>query len=258
VGCHSESADVAAPPVVPEGYPAVLSFSKSRYDAYVEKWISLTKKYNFSQLPPEPDSVLMVPRDWSGSIDLFPQTEDTVTAEEASERLLEFVDEWKDLLNLSRADIGSVSWTTDADSYWFHLRTTLPYGADVSTSISGGGLFKTRITHEGKLTYFVDDCAPSLPIPSTINYDSNFAKIVLRGKVIPDGTYSQDTLIVSDETLTSPVVAALILTRWDPLYRTRTALEYRRAWRFKAGIYYIYVDAITGEDLNYLESTVYF
>lgn len=47
----------------------------------------------------------------------------------------------------------------------------------------------------------------------------------------------QDTLVV-----------ALI-----PRYRESsiTSIEYRLCWEFKAPIFYVYADAITGEDVNY-------
>ena len=260
VGCHSESGNVTAPNVViPEGYPAILKFSQARYDAYVAMWISLTKKYNFDQPPPRPDSVLMVPFDWDGSIDLFPETEDTLTGEEVSQRLHDFVDEWKDLFNLPKEEIDRISWRSEYGAYWFHIYKKSPYENDDSHYIHGGVAIKARATLDGKLTHFDVNSGPAMPIPAVVNYDSSYAKIVLRGKLILDGYSGRDTLILSYQTLTSPVVVPLILIRYDPhTYMGRSAIEYRRAWRFTAGFQYIYVDAITGEDLNYNIPRVYF
>ncbi len=56
----------------------------------------------------------------------------------------------------------------------------------------------------------------------------------------------------------SVFIIALSGCNRESTFTRRVAIEYRNAWRIRTWVFDVYVDAITGEDLNYAEQTVIF
>lgn len=260
IGCNPESnVVVEAPGAIPQGYPQILKFSQERYNTYVATWVLFAQKYDVSLVPPPVDSVLMIPANLdSYSIDLFPERSDTIPLNLVQSRLYDVIDEWHELFNVSSYELENKTGEESIPGrYVFQPRKIYPYGPNVSLSLGDNELL-IHITHTGVIALFIDKCAPSLDIPTLCNFDSNKAKSKLEGKkLIYYDWGGRDSLILSHDTMKRSEFAAVLVSRWSG-GSGRIALEYRRAWKIVTPIFYVYVDALTGEDLNYQEQTVIF
>ncbi|GEM_PF-5903559 len=260
--CNRESTlIVEPPPVIPKDYPATLKFTQERYNNYVATWIRFAQQYGKPLSPPAFDSVLMKPvHDAFTSIDLFPDRTDTVTIDDAEARLSTFIDDWKDLLGTTWAEVTVDSKQDDPSfkEYFFWIHKRFPYGTNVSLSFASR--LTIHITHAGVISLLLDNCLPTLAIPAVVNIDSVRAKQTVCGKqLIYYDWGGRQTLTISNQTVKCAEIAAVAVPRWsDSLFTRRVAIEYRNSWRIRTWVFDVYVDAITGEDLNYAEQTVIF
>lgn len=252
---------VEPPAVIPGGYPATLRFTEERYNRYVATWIRYAQTYNKSLVPPPFDSILMTPVHYELTpVALFPGQSDTVTIDEAQARHFTFIDDWQELLSTTSAELTVDTKQDHAviKEYFYRLHKTFPYGTKVSYSLAGG--LNIHITHAGVILFLRNYCLPTVDIPAIIAVDSLKAKRTLTGKQLVYFDWGgRKILTISDRTIQYAEIAAVAVPRWaDSLCTRRVAIEYRGAWRIRTGIFDIYVDAITGEDLNYAEQTVIF
>ena len=91
-----------------------------------------------------------------------------------------------------------------------------------------------------------------------VNIDSAKAKTIITGKQLVYYDWrGADTLVLSDSAIMQADLVPVLVDRYSSNYSNHS-IEYRRAWRLTTHIFYVYVDAITGEDLNYAVQYVIF
>lgn len=241
---------------IPE-YPQVLTFSPERYNNFISTWRKFTEKYGISYYVPEVDSVLMVPG-WFAipGVNLLPQQNDSLTLDEAKNLVLQFADEWKSLFNVSASELRLTAayFHNVIRQYYFNFEKDFSYGVAVST---GFNQVVATLTSRGALTQFSTNCAPTLPVPVAPAVDSTKAKSNIAGKQLTyyDWTGEKRLTISRENTYEAKLVAAII-PRPDVILKK--SLEYRLCWKIRVPVFYVFVDAITGEDIGFIQQYVIF
>ena len=240
-----------------EQYPQVLTFSPERYNNFITTWRTFTERYGISYYVPEVDSVLMVPA-WFAipGVNLLPQQSDSLTLDEAKNLVLEFTDEWKSLFNVSASElrVTAAYFHNVIRQYYFNFEKDFSYGLAVSTSFNQ---VVATLTSHGVLTQFSTNCAPTLPIPVTPAVDSTKAKNSIIGKQLTyyDWTGEKRLTISRENTYEAKHVAAIVPR---PSTHPKKSLEYRLCWKIRVPIFFVFVDAITGEDIGVTQQYVIF
>lgn len=87
-------------------YPLVIKFSPTRYQTFIKEWKDFSLEYHLNlDIKPEFDSVLMVPHitPFINGISLSNSKNDSLTMGEAEERLYSFLKKWGGLFNTTNA-----------------------------------------------------------------------------------------------------------------------------------------------------------
>jgi len=268
-GCSQEIVRFTIPAEkIPPGYPKVVRFTPERYEQFIEQWVLLAPRYDIDPSAITIDSVLMTPRSlgtgnsWN-AINLFPGLKDTITIDQAKERLLQFIDEWKELFHVSSHELTLLSeWCNPYEqSYTITYHKAYPYPhMDFWTSAFRNVTAVIRTS--GVLKYFSSECAPNLDIPNYVNITADQAKQIARGKEWQFYDWGGKNSLRLSNDLSEPTELEQILvpryTRTKSSYDRLDSIEYRQCWKITTPVYYIYVDAITGEDINYAIQYVLF
>lgn len=246
ISCEQNVEIIEVP--IPKGYPPIVKFTQERYDNFIQQWRKFTQAYNFDFYVPWFDSNLMIPE--FPSVYLLNTPSDSLTLDSARTLLLTFIDEWHALLNASQSELTETEawynyWLKE---YYFEYRKKFPGNFDAS----GLNMIIARVTIEGQLAFIISNCAPTVNVPTLVRIDSLKAKYKLLGKKMfyfDSAGRKEFTLTMNN--LYESEITDIILGGYSTTSSGLLPLEYRHTWKIRTNIYYLYVDAITGEDLNY-------
>lgn len=254
--CNRDSDTVIGPhPQPPAGYPFTLKFSPERYAVFASEWQKFSAEYNIPATIPAFDSALMTPLAIP-PVDLLPATSETLSIAQAHDAILGFMHQWSLLFNTD--GYFHVQYENDLPwdrSYAFRFSR---YSQEIyffSSLNSAGG----RVSHDGILSNFESYCVPVIPINAHAAYSLEDAiHIAVGQKLIYYGWQGQDTVVVTPGMIEEAVLMPKMVPTYSvPSYRY-ASIEYRYCWRLKVRVYYVYVDAVTGEFLDYKEQYVIF
>jgi len=260
VGCKQ-----ATEPMNRTIYPSVLAFSNERYASFMNTWNQFNQKYQLHRETPRIDSVLMVP-EWfylsnlyGFQIDLFPDRDGLISLDDARTRLKAFIDEWGLLFNCSSTELKEIDarkeQTFSGSMYFFRFEKNNSYELN---TVGWTGEIISDIDSTGKLVGISSNCLPTLPVPVHAEITIEKAKQSLIGKKL---RYSDWTglkeLVLTNENLKQDALVIALITRGETPSRL-TSIEYRLCWKYETSIFYVYADAVTGEDVNYYEQSVIF
>jgi hypothetical protein len=255
----------ATEPINKSSYPSVLKFSDERYASFMNTWNQFNQKYQLHGETPRIDSVLMVP-EWfylsnlyGFQIDLFPDRDGLISLDDARTRLKAFIDEWGLLFNCSSTELKEIDarkeQTFSGSMYFFRFEQN--YNYELNT-VGWTGEIIADIDSTGKLIGISSNCLPILPVPVHAEITIEKAKQSLIGKKL---RYSDWTglkeLVLTNENLKKDTLVIAFISRYDKSSRLES-IEYRLCWKYETSIFYVYADAVTGEDVNYYEQSVIF
>lgn len=237
-------------------YPTILTFSNERYTFFMKTWEQLNQKYSLNIKIPKIDSVLMVPdRSSLCQIDLFPDCDSTISLNDIKKRLYQFIDEWQILFNASSAELVEENTVMIGSIYCIDFQKRFPIQLGIKGWRSEIGV---SIDITGKIVLFGTSCSPTLSVPIIPKVTSEKAKQAIIGKQLTyfDWTGQKRVTLTNDNLQNSNLVVALI-PRFGQSSNL-TSIEYRLCWEFKAPIFYVYVDAITGKDVDHTSQYIIF
>jgi hypothetical protein len=247
----------------PDGYPPTLRFSEERINKFNQLWTKFKNKYKFNNAKIEIDTLLLIPdlRTDHG-INILPSLKDTITNEYALAVILKFIDEWKELFNVSSSELILVAQGEQNDLrgelYYFQFEKRFPYQLEISDP-SKSGKVNVQISKLGVLHYFHSNCVPTLLFSSgDISINENQAKEVIIGKEISYGGWKSliKKINISKDDIISTNLTMTLVYRWSHPRDLKTRyVEYRKAWKISLNCWDVYVDAVTGEDLDYVIGT---
>ncbi len=258
-GCNQ---DVVTPglPITPHGYPYISEFSQARYEGVRNSWAEFADSFGLPAALPPIDSVNMIPVGYFPSVNIFYTHQDTITEAGAEARFLGVVDRWPLLFNSSSSELvrNSVSYNPTLPGYEFF------YEKKFNGAHNPTGMNAIRVSVRLDGTAFIQTtCAPTVLIPPVVNISPGQALRAVEGKML---TYydwvGRKTDTISARTVKSSQLTIALIPRYrDPGYQDYIALrsvEYRNCWQLTTRVFQVYVDAITGEDVDYAQQYIIF
>ena len=257
-GCNQEHA-ILVPPFTPPNYPYVLQFSQERYVALQNAWSEFADSFGLSHTLPAIDSVNMVPRG-EFSANIFYGSTDTITFAGAEERVLGVIDRWHLLFNAFSTDLvmrSRIAGPNPSD-YLF----TFEKQFNGRSNPTGLNIIQVSIQHDGTAS-FTTACAPTVLIPAIVNITAQQALQAVQGKTLIYYDWTgKKTDTVSAKTVKSSLVTIALIPRYaSPDYHdylSMRSVEYRNCWQLSTEVFHVYVDAVTGEDVNFAQQYIIF
>ena len=206
------------------------------------------------------DSAKMIPAGNFPSINILLGSHDTLPMTDAEQRAMSIIDRWHILFNAFSFELIKRSWYENSNppAYIFD------YEKKFNGELNPTGMNSIRITvgHDGT-TIFYTNCAPTFIIPPLINISKERALKAVEGKILRyyDWTGVQSDTISSRSVTVSTITIALIPRYYAPVissYMALTSIEYRRCWQLTTTVFQVYVDAITGQDLDFAQQYIIF
>jgi hypothetical protein len=259
LGCEGAVEPIVAPI---EGYPSVITKTDGRVDVTIRRWSSFRQEYpGLNGVSAEFDELLGVVKRIQSEpgIPLFEDTTKIYSMEDVVVGLESLLDQWGDLFNVSSENVREQYFQKErsmvSDREWYHLEFSRAYQYPYEQYVSMKQLLVLIDTH-GRIFYVGCEVVPELPIPPESQVSSAEALTKILGKELTyyDWGGKQTYTVSSDRVQRTRLVSSVMPRDTHSFDR----LEYRLCWVFDTGIYDIFVDAITGEDLDFLKQLVIF
>jgi hypothetical protein len=252
-------------------YPPVLQFTKERYSNLLKEWKEFTREYNVNFLNPNQpyivDSVLMIPN--IGAININHWSKDTLTLDQMEHLFRDFLKKWGKLFNTSPGEPATYRSEEFLGKYQFMMRKTFSransfFGLiDLRTSTNFDQI-EARISKTGTIEALRIDCAPD---PDDRIFPRSRGQFPAARVTLPEalqtidgrsirwqGMFGEQTHQMNSASIASIERVLLHVPRYTSVGTGRQksdSIEYRVCWEATDGMFTVYVDAVTGEFLDY-------
>src|SRR5215472_12178499 len=237
-----------------KGYPPVITDSADRRENAEKAWRRLLETYNLPPTPPDLYPITYTLRSLLGVSEGIKIVTQTATAESPNLALREaakgFIERWRDLIGVDPAGISLVAFNAAGDTTQFTYKQgdyPFPLGGDY-------GEMTLSITRDGRLTQLDDRFIPvvELPVRPAIDRESAVKKAIGKRYTSSDKSgRQQEASISSAEDISSAQIVVLAIQKSN-------GLEVHLAWQLcpaRAQGWFIYVDAVNGQELRLAESS---
>jgi len=242
------------PGVQEKGYPPIIADSPDRRDKAERDWRRLLDTYKLPPTPPDLYPITYTPRSLLGVSGGIKVATPRATAESPNLALREaakgFIERWRDLIGVDPAGISLVAFNAAGDTTQFTYKQgdyPFPLGGDY-------GEMTLSITRDGRLTQLDDRFIPvvELPVRPAIDRESAVKKAIGKRYTSSDKSgRQQEASISSAEDISSAQIVVLAIQKSN-------GLEVHLAWQLcpaRAQGWFIYVDAVNGQELRLAESS---
>ncbi|GEM_PF-4800900 len=249
-GCSDNDIDIIQPQkIVPDGYPRIWSSSSERVAEKLPRANQFASTFNVELAGF--DSVRAIPLYNLGSgIDLFPNQTGTVSEEELQDSIMAFLARWGDLFNIHSFQViyySSVHYDTISVHYYYEKSVS-----GTRSLFAPLGRFRVHVLYNGIVKELSSTCVPDNYISGIPQVSMTYAYSVINNKQLKYcGWVGEQTLVVTPDKVSEAILDLISIERRDYMNNKLLSIEFHHCWRFKLPVFYVYVDAITGEDLNY-------
>ncbi|TAK58892.1 MAG: hypothetical protein EPO24_08230 [Bacteroidetes bacterium] len=257
-GCEKDDIEIVIPPsaTIPDDYPTILSFSQERLNNFYQQVESFRRAYNVT--PVQVDSVLCTADYGVGNLfDVTPDPAQVLTKESAQDTLFRFLARWGHLFNAAPYELTVQHNRFDPGSNIIRIDYIKEY-LYYSSEPFDLGYLRIDIKTNGIVQRITGNCAPTYSIPYTKRIDFNKAFEAIKEKKLYFYDWGGKDSMVLSPSLIEKAIVVPTLTRNSSYSSRSTTFEYRLCWKFKVPVFFVYVDAITGKDLQYTEQYVIF
>ncbi|MBI1803859.1 MAG: hypothetical protein HY033_03460 [Ignavibacteriae bacterium] len=281
---HGPTIESIAQSSIPKGYPPTALSTPVERERKLLLWKHFVERYKIDQQEPVFDSLLLVPMDGAiHDINIRQKKYRSFGAQQGRREkldrekrnfrdLLSFIDEWKDMFNVSSSELKLQSTsksTRPTTDYIFILKKEFPYGHDVvgtGFGTSSPNEIWASVGENGILRRISSTCAPTLqfsPFDPIVSRDSAERRLEGKEYIRPKGL-TPDTSVEREHIKTGNIQSATLMIVIVPTHDTQDkgrpfGLEYRTAWKLNLDPNCLsdFVDAITGEDLGFYDPCIY-
>lgn len=241
---------------IPDWYPSKLIYSHDRgveFNALIDTFkasygIASITGLTFNPLLSNIEQLHSCPIhlcDFSGSEDTLETYRNTVS---------EFASDWWRLLCLEEFEIDSLRASLDYGRFYPKSH----YETPVYHQISYLGYVNFHINTDGKMDYLSSSLIPQLPVPRNPLVDIDSAIIILEDYTFTINRWPnvvEYSLDANDTTSTQ--LEVYIPRTYDNDSQENTEVTYRLVWRISIFDGDLFVDAITGEILGFIQTVKY-